>query len=180
MNSWVLGPIRGIQVTGKAGALPKFFQGSNKAGVPVRLVLLQAILISIVGILVTVMPNVNSFYFMLLGLTSLVYIVAYLLMFSAAIYLRYKFPNAERTFKVPGGKIGMWICSGFGIATCLIAGYFGFMAPSSYAGTAKGYFDFQFIGLIVMIIIPILVFAWGKHSNAKSDKSNTPTLKNAH
>ncbi len=180
VNSWVLGPIRGIQVTGRQGILPKFFQRSNEHGVPVRLVMLQAILISIVGILVTVMPNVNSFYFMLLGLTSLVYIVAYLLMFSAAIYLRHKRPDAPRVFKVPGGTLGMWIVSGFGILTCLVAGYFGFMPPSSYAGSAHSYFQFQFIGLIVMIIIPLLVFAWGKRSNAKADKQQKQTVQNAH
>ncbi|MGF1735296.1 amino acid permease [Photobacterium satsumensis] len=168
VNSWVLGPVRGIQATANAGALPKILQKTNKEGVPVRLVYLQAILISIVGILITVMPNVDDFYFMLLGLTSLVYIVAYLLMFAAAIYLRYKRPDVLRSFKVPGGKLGMWVCSGLGIATCLLAGYYGFLPPSTYAGTASEYFNFQFIGLVVMAIIPLLVYAWGKKSsNAK-------------
>lgn len=165
VNSWVLGPVRGLQATANAGALPKVLQKTNKEGVPVNLIYLQAILISIVGVCICVMPNVDSFYFMLLGLTSLVYIVAYLLMFSAAIYLRYKRPDIKRSFTVPGGNIGMWICSGLGIATCLLAGYFGFEAPSSYVGTANSYFNFQFFGLLVMVIIPIIVYAWGKRSN---------------
>lgn len=126
------------------------------------LVLIQAVAITIVGVLITVMPNVDNFYFMLMGLTGLVYLVAYLFMFSAAIYLRYKRPDVERSFRVPGGKLGMWICSGLGLAISLLAGYLGFIPPGSFHGSAHEYLQFQLIGLAVMVVIPFLVYAYGQ------------------
>lgn len=176
INSWVLGPVRGIQATAKAGALPKILQKENAEGVPVNLIYLQATLVSIVGVFITVMPNVDDFYFMLLGLTSLVYIVAYLLMFSAAIYLRYKRPDVKRSFTVAGGKLGMWICSGLGIITCLVAGYFGFQPPSTYLGTPSEYFNFMFIGLSVMTIVPVIVYAWGKKTSQAEVTMNKQSI----
>lgn len=176
VNSWVLGPVRGLQAAGNGGALPKVLRKTNKEGVPTTLIYLQATLISIVGILITVMPNVDDFYFMLLGLTSLVYIVAYLLMFTAAIYLKYKRADVKRSFTVPGGKLGMWVVSCFGIATCLLAGYYGFLPPSSFEGSARDYFEFQFIGLLVMIAIPLAVYAWGKHASNEASEESTHAL----
>ena len=130
------------------------------------LVLIQAVAITIVGVLITVMPNVDNFYFMLMGLTGLVYLVAYLFMFSAAIYLRYKRPDVERSFRVPGGKLGMWICSGLGLAISLLAGYLGFIPPGSFHGSAHEYLQFQLIGLAVMVVIPSWFTPMAKHARS--------------
>lgn len=167
VNSWVLGPVRGLQAAGRTGTLPQVLRKENEHGVPTNLIYLQAILISIVGITITVMPNVDDFYFMILGLTSLVYIVAYLLLFAAAITLRYTKKDVKRSFNVPGGTLGMWILCGLGIMTCLVAGYFGFQAPGNYEGTAAEYFNFQMTGLVIMILIPFGVYAWGKANTKK-------------
>ncbi|GGY11560.1 transporter [Paludibacterium paludis] len=169
VNSWVLGPVRGLQATADSGALPEFLQKTNKHGVPVTLVMIQAVAISLVGILITVMPNVDNFYFMLMGLTGLIYLVAYLFMFSAAIYLRYKRPDVERSFKVPGGNAGMWICSGLGLLISLTAGYLGFFPPGSFKGTAATYQTFQCIGLGVMLVIPFLVYSYGQKARARKE-----------
>ncbi|WP_052370537.1 amino acid permease [Chromobacterium haemolyticum] len=169
VNSWVLGPVRGLQATADSGALPKFLQTTNRHGVPVTLVLIQAAAITVVGVLITVMPNVDNFYFMLMGLTGLVYLVAYLFMFSAAIYLRYKRPDVERSFRVPGGNAGMWVCSGLGIVISLLAGYLGFIPPGSFHGSSHEYLQFQLIGLAIMLVIPFLVYAYGqKAKHARS------------
>lgn len=167
VNSWVLGPVRGLQATAESGALPEFLQKTNKHGVPTTLVMIQAIAISITGVLVTIMPNVDNFYFMLMGLTGLVYLVAYLFMFTAAIYLRYKRPDVDRAFKVPGGNIGMWICSGMGLLISLVAGYLGFIPPASFKGTPNDYLAFQLIGLLVMCVIPFLVYSYGQRARAR-------------
>ncbi|AJK48702.1 APC family permease [Burkholderia plantarii] len=164
VNSWVLGPVRGLQATANSGALPAFLQKSNAHGVPVTLVLIQAFAITLVGVLITVMPNVDNFYFMLMGLTGLVYLVAYLFMFAAAIHLRYKRPDVARSFKVPGGNLGMWICAGLGLAVSLLAGYLGFVPPGTFQGARSQYVEFQLIGLLVMLVIPFLVYAYGQKS----------------
>ena len=167
VNSWVLGPVRGLQATANSGVLPEVLQKTNKHGVPVTLVMIQAVAISLVGVLITVIPDVDNFYFMLMGLTGLVYLVAYLFMFSAAIWLRYKRPDIERSFKVPGGNLGMWIVAGMGFVMSLLAAYLAFVPPGSFKGSASGYFMFQLVGLIVMLIIPFLVYAYGQKDKAR-------------
>jgi glutamate:GABA antiporter len=170
VNSWVLGPVRGLQATANSGVLPEIMQKTNKHGVPVTLVMIQAVAISLVGILITVIPDVDNFYFMLMGLTGLVYLVAYLFMFAAAIWLRYKHPEVERSFKVPGGNFGMWLVAGMGFAMSLLAAYLAFVPPGSFKGSASGYFMFQLMGLIVMFVIPFFVYAYGQKDKARQAK----------
>jgi glutamate:GABA antiporter len=170
VNSWVLGPVRGLQATANSGVLPEIMQKTNKHGVPVTLVMIQAVAISLVGVLITVIPDVDNFYFMLMGLTGLVYLVAYLFMFAAAIWLRYKHPEVERSFKVPGGNFGMWIVAGMGFAMSLLAAYLAFVPPGSFKGSASGYFMFQLMGLIVMFVIPFFVYAYGQKDKARQAK----------
>ena len=42
----------------------------------------------------------------------------YILVFAAAIRLRYTKPAAVRPFTIPGGKAGIWIVAGLGLAGC--------------------------------------------------------------
>jgi hypothetical protein len=49
-------------------------------------------------------------------LTVILYLIMYLLMFAAAIYLRYSQPNRPRPYRIPGGTAGMWIIGGAGFA----------------------------------------------------------------
>ena len=172
INSWVLGPVRGLQVTAEHKLLPPVMRKHNAHGVPTTLVLLQATLISIVGLLITTMNNVDNFYMILMSLVGQTYLAAYLLMFAAAIWLRYKDPAAQRPFMIHGGKTaGMWIISGLGILTSLVAGYLGFFAPSGYHGSSSGYSWFVLGGLVIMVVIPFIVYAWGQHAKRQELKT---------
>ena len=46
------------------------------------------------------MPSVESFYQILSQLTVLLYLIAYLLMFAAAIYLRFSMKKTPRPFRI--------------------------------------------------------------------------------
>ena len=61
------------------------------------------------------MPSVQSFYQILSQLTVLLYLIMYMLMFSAAIVLRYKMKNTDRPFRLGKGNGLMWFlgCLGF-------------------------------------------------------------------
>ena len=88
--TWVAGPSKGIFTVGKAGYLPPFFQKTNKIGVQKNILFVQGAVVTILALLFVVMPSVQSFYQILSQLTVLLYLIMYLLMFSAAIVLRYK------------------------------------------------------------------------------------------
>ena len=47
----------------------------------------------------------------------------YIFFYTAAIYLRYKYPNKHRPYKIPFKNIGMWIAA----CTGLISGFLVFL-----------------------------------------------------
>ena len=167
-SSWILGPVRGILVTAKDGNLPKILQKENKNGMPVNMMFLQAIIVTFWGAVYVLLPGgVNSSFWILFALTTLVYIVMYLLMYGALIKLRYSKANVERPFKIPGGKIGVWIVGGWGFIAMILLFILALFPPSQITGsglTTPEYVAILLGGTIIITIIPIIIHALRKPS----------------
>ena len=73
------------------------------------MLILQAILISFIGLLFLLVNDVNSLFLILTSIAVILYCIMYVVLFAAAIKLRYKKPNVARAFKIPGGKVGIWM-----------------------------------------------------------------------
>lgn len=54
--------------------------------------------------------NIQSIFWVIFSFSSMIFLAPYLFMYPAVIKLRYKEPNVERPYKIPGGIIGTWIC----------------------------------------------------------------------
>lgn len=75
---------------GRTGRLfTAFFQKTNKIGVQKNILYIQGGAVTLLSLLFVVMPSVQSFYQIMSQLTVVLYLIMYMLMFSAAIYLRY-------------------------------------------------------------------------------------------
>ena len=61
---------------------------------------IQGLAVTLLSLLFVVMPSVQSFYQILSQLTVLLYLIMYLMMFAAAIYLRYNMKKADRPFRI--------------------------------------------------------------------------------
>ncbi len=165
--TWVAGPSRGIYVVGKAGYLPPSLQKTNKNGVQKNILYLQGAIVTFLGILFVVMPSVQTFYQILSQLTILLYLVVYLLMFAAAIVLRYKLPKVERPFSI--GKRGnalMWCVAGLGFLGSLVAFILSFIMPSIFQGQISStlWFGVLIGGAILAVITPLIIYARRKPS----------------
>lgn len=162
VSTWILGPVRGLFATAKEGTLPPVLQKKNKNDIPVNMLILQGILITFWGAVYALAPGgVNSSFWMLFALTTTVYIVMYLLMYAAAIRLRYTRPDVPRAFKIPGGKAGMWLVGGFGFVMMVILMIIA-MLPPSQISEGGGYVAFMIIGTIVVAVIPLIIYAFRK------------------
>jgi amino acid transporter len=62
---------------------------------------------------------------------------SYLFIFPALIVLRYKFPNAARPYRVPGGMVGVWIVAGITWLYALGATVFS-LWPSLFSSSVLG------------------------------------------
>ena len=169
--TWVAGPSKGIFTVGRAGYLPPFFQKTNRDGVQRNILLVQGVIVTILGLLFVVMPSVQSFYQILSQLTVLLYLIMYMLMFAAAITLRYKLPQMERPFRLGAKGNGvMWLLGGLGFCGSLLAFVLSFIPPSQISvGSNKVWFLVLIIGAVVFVGIPFIIYASRKPSWKAAD-----------
>ncbi len=164
--TWVSGPSKGIFAVGKAGYLPPFMQKANKLGVQKNILLIQGGAVTVLSLLFVIMPSVQSFYQILSQLTVLLYLIMYLLMFAAAIYLRYSMKDAPRPFRLGSkGNCVMWIVSGVGFLGSLLAFVLSFIPPAQISvGSNAVWYSVLVIGCIVVVAAPFIIYAMRKPS----------------
>lgn len=173
MSTWLLGPCRGVVAAAAHGDLPAIFKKVNRHGMPGNLLIGQALLVSLISLVFLFMPSVNSAYWILIVLTTQLYLIMYILMFAAALKLRYSQPNIERPFKIPGGTAGLWIFTGLGIASSIFTFIIGFFPPSQIDPGSKAWFvGFLSTSIIILSILPSLIL----HFSKKSEKISSCTL----
>ena len=158
LSNWIIAPTKGLLVAAEHGHLHVAVQKTNKHGAPTLLLIFQALLVSVLSAVFLFMPSVNGSYWLLTALTSQVYMMMYIIMFAAGIYLRIKHPNQQRAFRIPGGKPGMWIAGLLGIIGCAITLAIGFIPPEGIdIGTKENYRWILLIGLIIISLPPFVL-----------------------
>lgn len=168
--TWVAGPSKGIFTVGRAGYLPPFFQRTNSRGVQRNILLVQGCIVTLLSLLFVVMPSVQSFYQILSQLTVLLYLIMYMLMFSAAITLRYKLPKMERPFRLGKGNWLMWLLGGMGFCGALLAFVLSFIPPSQIAvGSKSVWFAVLILGAFLVVVIPFIIYSARKPSWKAAD-----------
>ncbi len=163
--TWVAGPSKGIFAVGRAGYLPPFFQKTNKVGVQRNILILQGLLVTLLSLLFVVMPSVQSFYQILSQLTVLLYLIMYMLMFAAAIVLRYKMADTERPFRLGRGNSMMWLLGGVGFLGSLLAFVLSFIPPSQIStGSNVVWYGVLIAGCVIVVAAPFVIYAMRKPS----------------
>lgn len=164
--TWVAGPSKGVFAVGQAGYLPKFFQRTNKNGVQKNILYVQGAIVTVLAFLMVLMPSVQSFYQILSQLTCILYLIAYLLMFAAALRLRYKMKGAPRPYRLgKRGNVVMWLIAGVGFVGSLVAFIFSFFPPSQVnMGSDAVWFTVLIAGTLVFVVLPFIILKFRKPS----------------
>jgi glutamate:GABA antiporter len=163
VNSWIIGPIKGLHATAVHGNMPPYFQKVNKKGTPVNLLLFQALIVTASSFIILHMPTVSASFWILTALSAQSYLVMYVLMFIAAIRLKYSNPHVPRAYKVPYEKKGMWFFASLGIFASVLAIIIGFVPPESIeVGSLEFYVGFLLLSLILMISFPLILYQMKK------------------
>ena len=163
LSTWVIGCSKGLLAAARDGDLPPYFRAVNKEGVPTRLLFIQAIFVTILSLIFVFMPTVSSAFWILTAIVAQLYLLMYILMFAAAIKLRYKKPDVIRSYKIVGGKPMMWVVSGLGIVSSVFAFIIGFFPPAQIqTGNVLFYVLFLIIGVILACCAPSLILLFQK------------------
>lgn len=158
MSTWVAGPTKGLLAAAKEGDLPPLFRKVNQKGMPTPLLIGQAIIVTCLSLVFILMPTVSSAFWILFAIAAQLYLVMYILLFAAAIKLRYKRPHVPRPYKIPGGKVGLWTIPSAGILTALVAIGVGFFPPAQIpTGSLLFYELFLISGVVLACIAPSLI-----------------------
>lgn len=163
VSTWTVGPTKGLLGAAQVGDLPPLFRKVNKQSMPVPLLIMQAIVVSFLSTLFVFFPTLNEAYWLLVALVTELYLLMYLLMFAAAIKLRYKHPKVERPYKIPGGKWGMWIIAGVGFLSSLATMFIGILPPEQITTmNPKTYIIIMVTGMVFFSFGPSMILLFQK------------------
>lgn len=170
LSSWLAGPALGLGVVAAEGLMPRVFSRRNKVGAPTGVLVLQAVLGTVVSLLYLFIPSINSAYWILSALTVLLLCIVYLFVFAALIKLRYSQPDTPRSFKIPGGIVGVWVIGGLGL---LSSGFTFFVSlfPTGSMNISVGQYALIMLIGTAILALPPLIFMRVKKPSWKPEES---------
>jgi amino acid transporter len=180
MISWIISPAKGLLQAAESGYLPKFLSKQNKHHVASNLLITQAVLVTFVCLAFLLMPSVNGSYWLLSDLSTQLYILMYVLMFLAAIFLRSKKEFQQPKFAIPGGKKGLYFTAALGLLGCLITFVVGFIPPSGINVGSPLHYEMLFSSGIIVMILPVLfLYAYKSYFRKNSLEQTSETTPSA-
>jgi amino acid transporter len=96
---------------------------SKRLGTPIVMNLLSGVVATVLMVLAFTLTggNADRYFTAVLGLTISTTTISYLFIFPALVRLRYKYPDVERPYRVPGGAAMAWVVSGLTTFWALLA-----------------------------------------------------------
>jgi amino acid transporter len=155
--AWIIGPSKGLLVAAEDGVAPKYFAKRNKHGVPTRILILQAFLVSVLAGAYSLMPSLEGAYVLLTAMTTQLSLIVYIGLFIAAIKLK-KSLNFSNNFS-------LFCCCGLGLATCFFVILLGFVPPELAISSSyfKQYVLILIVGMFVLCLPPLLIIKQRKN-----------------
>lgn len=130
-----------------------------------NILIIQAIIVTAVSSIYLFTADVSGAFFLTSTVTISLYIVMYMLMYAAAIRLRYTQPKLARAFTIPGGKPGMWIVAGLGFVAVAFSLLVSFFPPTQLPiGNPVLYVSLVAAGLTIFVSAALLIFRFRKPS----------------
>ncbi len=152
INAWVSGPAKGMLVAAQDGFFPKWLKYTNSKGVPTSLLLLQAIVGSVLSILYIYIKS-NTFIWILTALSAQFTCLVYILIFCAAIKLRYSQSKVKRPFRVKG----IWLFAISGIMACIFSFIIVYIPHSQFVFINTYLYNILLIATLIFLLIPPLI-----------------------
>ena len=165
MINWIISPAKGLLMAAKHDFLPQSLCALNKHGVASRILLLQAVLVTVLCSGFLLFPSVNAIYWLFTDLSTELYMMMYVLMFFAALKIKSKFTSLYRPFSIPGGKTGYYLVCILGLIGCAITLVVGFIPPEQMmdVGGARHFRQIFSFGIVIMLLPAFLIYLRRKY-----------------
>ncbi len=158
--NWLLSPAKGLLQAAEHGFLPTYFLLKNRHGVPVRILVFQALLVSIFCIAIQLVPSINAYYWFLMALSTGLYMIMYLILFLAAL----KLGRPEKSYQIPRGI--RTFCCLVGLLGCLFTIFVGFQpSPDVVVESRLQYALFTGLGFILLIAPTLFLWSYQRRQS---------------
>jgi amino acid transporter len=172
---WLTGPSTGlVQIGRERGYLPRYFQQVNAAGVQLRILVAQGVVITVIGLLYALVPSVSRAYWIFAALATEVYLIMYVLMFVAARNLRRRQSAHPRGYRAPAL---MTICL-VGVVASVAACIVGLLPPSQLGHANTPVYVSAMLGgvLLIGVLPPALLYRlrkpeWKAGASGRDEKA---------
>ena len=155
MINWIISPTQGLLLAANHGFLPSWCYKLNQHGIASRLMLMQAVLVTVLCGGYVLLPSVNAIYWLFSALSTELYVLMYVVMFCAAIRLKQLYPTRTRLFSIPGRQVGYYTTCVIGLIGCSISLVVGFFPPEGNINLGgSGHFRAIFLAGIICMLMP--------------------------
>lgn len=165
MINWIISPAKGLLMAANHGILPKWLHKLNRHGVASRILLAQAILVTLICSIFLLPKSINQIYWLFTALSTELYVLMYVMMFFAAMWLKIKHKHRKRPFSIPGGKTGFFLVCILGLTGCIVSLIVGFFPPQE-ALEMKDALQFRIVfssGIVIMLLPALFLIGYKKH-----------------
>jgi amino acid transporter len=155
VSAWIIGPTKGLLISARDGCIPNTFTQMNRHGAPTRILMAQGVIFTILCCVFVLSDTIYSAYWVLTIMCAQLALLVYVFMFSAAIKLRYTQPGRPRPYRIPGGKLGIWLLAFTGLICCIFAIIVGFIPPKDIPINNVAFFESVLVaGMLLFVIVP--------------------------
>jgi len=163
---WLTGPSTGLlDIARDRGYLPRYFQALNSNGVQLHILVAQGIIITLIGLLYALVPEVSRAYWVFAALATEVYLIMYVLMFVAAINLRRRQPEHQRGYRAPALVTICVVGTLASAAACLV----GLLPPSQLGHISTPPYLLALLAATLLVgLLPPLLLHKLRRSNWKA------------
>ena len=172
---WLTGPSTGLLDIGrKRGYLPPYFQQLNGNGVQLRILVAQGIVITLIGLLYSLVPAVSRAYWVFAALATEVYLIMYVLMFVAAAQLRRREPDHQRGYRAPAMMTICVVGAIASVAACVV----GLLPPSQLGKVSTPAYAVALLAgvIAVGVLPPLLLYRLRKPSWRTGEPTDGATV----
>ncbi|MDR1435999.1 MAG: APC family permease [Puniceicoccales bacterium] len=132
--AWIAGPVRGLYAVRHAGFLPPLLQKTDRNGLPVALMLLQAVAVTAFATLFLVIPSTGLCFWIINASSSLLILIFYGCLFLSGAILRRRRRGNGGHFTVPGGLFGTFSLAAIGLANVAFCCAISIFLPRELSG----------------------------------------------
>lgn len=167
--AFLLAPAFGISIASRELDLARPLQKMNKHGAPSNILVAQGFIVTVVSGVFLLAPTADAAFEMILILVVALYLVGYLLMYSAAIWLRFTCPQLKRPRPVPGGKFGLCLVAGAGFCSALFLIVVSFIPSPDVGVSPPLYVGFMVVGFVAATLAPFSMKSLRQHGRKPAE-----------